>query len=196
MNTNVVIDQSNFDVDEALEKLAAQRFSMPPHVVAAFKQAGALAVAKLLKMMQREDFDKLPIKDQMLVFNLIFDRAYGKSETASTSELTNHKIGAASTERSQDHRSQLDAIEQRAKALADQRIKSGSSVGRQALTGPSAGDGVPTSEGGSGSGGAARGSMFPELAKQSRARNTSVTGDNLSEQREKVVALRAKPRSA
>jgi hypothetical protein len=109
-NQVIRMDQ-HFDVDSTLEAVARERFAMPTPVIAAFRQAAMKGVSHLLTMVEDKDtFQKLKPQDQLKVLELIFDRAYGKSETASTSMVAMHKTGSV---KSNDHGKQLDVIEQR-----------------------------------------------------------------------------------
>ena len=112
-NTPAVVDMdAHFDIDGAMEELARKRFSMPPPVVAAFRQAAMKGAARLLDLVQNDEkFEKLRTSDQLKVLEMIFDRAYGKAETASMSAMTNAKLGL---EKDSDHSDQLEKINQRA----------------------------------------------------------------------------------
>ena len=108
----VVRMDEHFDVDEAMEALSRQRYAMPPVAIAAFRQAALKGSIKLLKLVEGEDFDKMTTRDKLAVLEMIFDRAYGKAETASTSAITAHKTGEG-TAKNSDHGKQLAAIEAR-----------------------------------------------------------------------------------
>lgn len=116
------IDMStHFDVDKALEDLAKARFSMPPVVVAAFRQAAQISAMKLLTMVADPKFDKLSVNAKLRIMDMIFDRAYGKSETASTAALAEHKTGGGEQRDKGKHAEQLDAIAARATAASSTR---------------------------------------------------------------------------
>lgn len=109
---NQVVDmREHFDVDATLEAIAKERFAMQPAVIAALRQAAAKSAQKLLNLVSSDDFGKLPVDKQVRVFELVFDRAYGKAETASSSMVAMHKTGNVST--TTDHSRDLDRIEQR-----------------------------------------------------------------------------------
>jgi hypothetical protein len=108
----VVKMDEHFDVDEAMEALSRQRYAMPPVAIAAFRQAALKGSIKLLKIVEGEEFDKMSTRDKLAVLEMIFDRAYGKAETASTSAITAHKTGEG-TQQNSDHGKQLAAIEAR-----------------------------------------------------------------------------------
>lgn len=111
-NPVVRMDQ-HFDVDATLEAVAKERFAMPPPVIAAFRQAAMGGAGHLLNLINdKENFSKLKVQDQLRVLEMVFDRAYGKSETASTSMTALHKTGQGN---SSDHGKQLDQMEQRMK---------------------------------------------------------------------------------
>ena len=115
MEKNVVVDMTNFDMDSEMDELIRKRYSMPPHVIAALKQAGQLAAMRLLQLVgDDKKFDKLRPTDQLKVMEMIFDRAYGKSESASSNELASLRIGDANGGDKSDHAKQLEAIEARA----------------------------------------------------------------------------------
>lgn len=116
------IDMStHFDVDKALEDLAKARFSMPPVVVAAFRQAAQISAMKLLTMVADPKFDKLSVAARLKIMDMIFDRAYGKSETASTAALAEHKTGGGEQRDKGKHAEQLDAIASRAASVSTRR---------------------------------------------------------------------------
>lgn len=184
---NIPIDMAtHFDVSEELDKLAAQRFAMPPAVVAAFKQAAQVATMRLLTMVSDEaTFNKLSTNSKLKVMDMIFDRAYGKNETASASQLANHRTGAEGSTDKGKHAQQLDAIAERAAAQASLSTRRHPAR----LRGP-AGPGDSFDDGGDGSLTSLPHGVYPELSgKRSRGaaqRNSPVTGDgvvNLSERR-------------
>lgn len=108
-----IIDMENFDLDESLEELAKKRYAMPPVVVAALRQAGLHATKRLLNMVSDEDaFEALSAKDQLRLIELIMDRAYGRSETASGNDAAVAKLGE-NTGRTSDHAQQLDQLRER-----------------------------------------------------------------------------------
>lgn len=105
------VNMDNFNIDEELENAFNQRFAMPPIAIAAFRQAALKGAVKLMQMVESEAFDKMPTKDKIDILNLIFDRAYGKSETASNSAITAMKTGQG--QNNSDHGKQLTAISER-----------------------------------------------------------------------------------
>lgn len=114
----VVVDMSaHFDVDDQMEELARKRFSMQPAVIAAFRQAAAKGAQRLLELVDDDEkFDKLRTREKVEILNMIFDRAYGRSETASSYDLANFKTGELSSSRSKStHAAQLSALEARMK---------------------------------------------------------------------------------
>ena len=159
---NTVIDMAtNFDVDEALEELTKARFSMPPAVIAAFRQAAQLSAMKLLNMIADEKFDKLSVANKLKIMDMIFDRAYGKSETASSASLAAHKTGELDNKDKGKHAEQLDKIAERAAAVAHRR--------QPAKLAQRRGAGDSFDDGGDGSLTALPRPMFPELSgKRSR----------------------------
>lgn len=110
--TDQVINMSeHFDVEASLEAAVNERFAMPAPVIAAFRQAAMQTAQHLLNTVSSPDFSKLPIKDQIKVMELVFDRAYGKSETASSSMLALSKTGQLDS--NGDHGKQLEEISAR-----------------------------------------------------------------------------------
>ncbi len=108
---NAVIRMESFDVDSTLEAVAKERFAMQPPVIAAFRQAAMKGASRLLNLVNNnEAFDKLKPQEQLKVLEMVFDRAYGKSETASSSMTAMHKTGNAT---GGDHGKQLDQMEER-----------------------------------------------------------------------------------
>lgn len=114
MGNNTVIDMDeHFDVDATMDELVQKRFSMPPAVVAMFRQAATLGALRLLNLVNDEDaFNKLRAADKVRILELIFDRAYGKSETASNHDLTQVKVGGG--DKRSAHSDALDKIAVRA----------------------------------------------------------------------------------
>lgn len=133
MANNTVIDMDeHFDVDATMDELVQKRFSMPPAVVATFRQAAAVGALRLLNLVSDEQaFNGLRAADKVRVLELIFDRAYGKSETASNHDLTQVKVGGG--DKRSAHSDALDKIAARA-------------ARRRALPSPSADDGVEDAE--------------------------------------------------
>ena len=112
-NEVVVKMDEHFDVDGAMEALARQRYAMPPVAIAAFRQAALKGSIKLLKLVESDAFDNLSTRDKLAVLEMVFDRAFGKAETASTSAITAHKTGADADNGKTEHGKQLAAIEAR-----------------------------------------------------------------------------------
>lgn len=180
---NVTIDMTtHFDVDAELDKLAQERFSMPPAVIAAFRQAAQLSAMRLLTMVSDDaKFDKLSMNAKLKIMDMIFDRAYGKNETASSAQLAAHKTGALDSPDKGKHAEQLDAIADRAAKVAARRPAK--------LRGPQ-GVGDSFDDGGSGSVMSLPHGVYPELSgKRSRgsaqavSRNSPDTVVNLTERR-------------
>jgi len=114
MNTPVINMAEHFDVDATLEAVTRERFAMPPAVIAAFRQSAMKSVGHLLTLVEdTKRFEKLKITDQLKIMEMVFDRAYGRSETASTSMTALHKTGQL--EVGSNHGKQLETIEQRMK---------------------------------------------------------------------------------
>lgn len=108
------IDMDNFDVDATLEELSRKRYSMPPVVIAALRQAGQKATQRLLKMVEDDKiFEKLSPNNQLRVIEAALDRAYGKSETAASNELAMSRL-SDDPKKQGDHAKQLDEIQKRA----------------------------------------------------------------------------------
>jgi len=123
--SEVVDMDTHFNVDDAMDDLVRRRFAMSPVAIAAFRQAAVHAVKRLLHMITDDaTFEKMTVSEKLKVMEMVFDRAYGKTETASTSELTNHKTGQGRD--NSDHASQMDAIQQR---MQSQRPQIGSGNG-------------------------------------------------------------------
>lgn len=114
MAETVIDMQQHFDIDATMDALATERFSMPPVVIAAFRQAAMKGAQKLNEMISSDKFDGLKTQDQLKILEMAFERAYGKSETASSSLQTLHKTGQLSSDN--DHGKALDQIEARAKS--------------------------------------------------------------------------------
>ena len=112
MTEPVVNMTEHFDVDATMEAVTRERFAMPPAVIAAFRQAAMKSAAHLLKLVEDEKaFGKLKINDQLKVMELIFERAYGRAETATSSMMGMHKTGQLDS--TGDHSRQLKTIEER-----------------------------------------------------------------------------------
>ena len=113
MTHNPVVNMAeHFDVDATLDTVTRERFAMPPAVIAAFRQSAMKSVGHLLPLVEdRDKFSELKISDQLKVMEMVFDRAYGRSETASSSMTALHKTGQLET--TGNHGKQLDAIEKR-----------------------------------------------------------------------------------
>lgn len=177
----ITIDMAtHFDVDEEMEKLAKERFSMPPAVIAAFRQAAQLSAMRLLTMVSDEkQFDRLSMNAKLKVMDMIFDRAYGKNETASSAQLAAHKTGALDDPNKGKHAEQLDAIAERAAKVAQRRTPA-------KLRGP----GDSFDDGGDGGVMSLPHGVYPELSgkrsrgsAQSVSRNSADTVVSLTERR-------------
>lgn len=199
MAQETVIDMDNYstDFEDGLGNLTRKRYAMPPHIVAAMRQAGQIATKRLLDMVADDDkFEKLSPKDQLSLINAIHDRAYGKAETASASDTTAAKLGQDEGTTS-NHTRQLEAIEAR---LADRKSR------HRRLASPSpspqAGDDADPSHddaAGEAAGGkqgrdpSAASSPYPELSRPTRGGgNSTVVQDEKLERARNVVALRRK----
>lgn len=161
--------QPYLDHAKVLEELATARFSMPPAVIIAFRAAAKKGAERLLDLVEDDaKFSKLRPQDQFKLIEMIFDRAYGRSETASTSALTAMKTGQNGN--STSHQSQLEAIHKR---HVETQRKQLAVTGRRL-----AGRDDTASQGGEGSvtGGLAIDRLYPELSGQSPRRNSPVTG--------------------
>lgn len=114
MGDNTVINMDeHFDVDATMDELVQKRFAMPPAVVATFRQAAAVGAMRLLNLVSDEKaFNGLRAADKVRILELIFDRAYGKSETASNHDLTQVKVGGG--DKRSAHSEALDKIATRA----------------------------------------------------------------------------------
>lgn len=114
MNDVTIRMDEHYDLDATMEAVARERFAMPPEVIAAFRQAAMQGAKHLLNLVSTpEQFQKLSAADQLKVLNMIFDRAYGNTETASSSMATLHKTGQLKSDT--DHGRQLSQIEERMK---------------------------------------------------------------------------------
>lgn len=117
--SNQTIDMDNFDVDATLEELSRKRYSMPPVVIAALRQAGQKATQRLLAMIEDDKiFNKLTPNNQLRVIEAALDRAYGKSETAASNELAMSRL-SDDPKKQGDHAKQLDEIQKRAQLHAN-----------------------------------------------------------------------------
>ncbi len=125
-NTTIVrMDET--DPDSIITAAMAERYAMPAVVVAAMKQAGKHISIKLLKLVESEKFDTLPINTQLRLAEFIFDRAFGKAESAAVSIALNHKINPQITT-SSDSSSRLRAIESRRQFPEMRKTRSASKV--------------------------------------------------------------------
>ena len=158
MKQETVVDMAHFDVDGAMEQLAQKRFAMPPAVIAAFRQAAMKSAFHLLNMVESDGFHKLRIQDQMRVMEMIFDRAYGKSETLSSAAVAEAKTGATQND---SHTAQLDAITARLAKRRGMTISHTDAHTDQAQSG----DGAPDVH----SADVASLDVFPELRKRHAA---------------------------
>jgi len=100
------------DPDSIITAAMVERYAMPAVAVAAMKQAGKHISIKLLQLVESEKFDNLPVSTQIKLAEFIFDRAFGKAESAAVSIALNHKINPQITQ-SSDASTRLRAIEQR-----------------------------------------------------------------------------------
>jgi len=115
------------DPDSIITAAMAERYAMPAVVVAAMKQAGKHISIKLLKLVESEKFDSLPINTQLRLAEFIFDRAFGKAESAAVSIALNHKMNPQIAT-SSDSSSRLRAIESRRQFPEMRKTRSASKV--------------------------------------------------------------------
>ena len=112
MSDSPIVRMDQIDPDSIITAAMAERYAMPAVVVAAMKQAGKHISIKLLQLVESDKFDSLPISTQIKLAEFIFDRAFGKAESAAVSIALNHKINPQITQ-SSDASTRLRAIEQR-----------------------------------------------------------------------------------
>lgn len=112
MTDNTVVRMDQTDPDSIITAAMAERYAMPAVVVAAMKQAGKHIAIKLLKLVEDDKFDDLPVSTQLRLAEFIFDRAFGKAESAAVSIALSHKINPQ-VHQSSDSSTRLRAIEQR-----------------------------------------------------------------------------------
>lgn len=105
-------------LDQMIEEVQRRRFAMQPEAVVAFRQAAAIAVRRLLDLVKDDaKFNRMSTKDKLKVLDMIFDRAYGKSETASMASMTEFRTGQDEGAKDrQIHAAQISDIEQRMRA--------------------------------------------------------------------------------
>lgn len=109
-----VVDMEHLSFADSLSVASQERFAMPPVVVAALRQAASKATIRLLRMMEDDEaFEKLTHKEKMDVIDRVMDRAYGRSETASSSLQLLAKAGQLNGGGGNDQGQELDAIEER-----------------------------------------------------------------------------------
>ncbi len=75
------------------------RFDMPVVVQAMLKRAGKVAAARLLQLIESEDFDKLSIKSKLEVIKLAMDQAYGKADSSTQYAIASMKAAKDDRER-------------------------------------------------------------------------------------------------
>ena len=94
MNDNPVVKMEGefLDPDALMHAAMQERYAVPAVVVAALKQSGKKVAIKMMKLIESDRFDKLPIQTQLNIAEFVFDRAFGKAESASVSMALNHKI--------------------------------------------------------------------------------------------------------
>jgi len=125
MTDSTIVRMDQTDPDSIITAAMAERYAMPAVVVAAMKQAGKHISIKLLKLVEDEKFDSLPVATQLRLAEFIFDRAFGKAESAAVSIALSHKINPQITQNS-DASSRLRAIEQRRQFPEMKRTRSAS----------------------------------------------------------------------
>jgi len=92
-NTNApLVRMGETDPDALVTAAMRERYAMPAVVVAALKQSGKRLAVKLMTLIESDDFDRLPIDTQLKITEFVFDRAFGKSESASSSLALQHRI--------------------------------------------------------------------------------------------------------
>ena len=112
MDDSTIVRMDQIDPDSIITAAMAERYAMPAVVVAAMKQAGKHISIKLLKLVESDKFDTLTVATQIRLAEFIFDRAFGKADSAAVSIALNHKINPQITQ-SSDASTRLRAIEQR-----------------------------------------------------------------------------------
>jgi len=125
MTDSTIVRMDQTDPDSIITAAMAERYAMPAVVVAAMKQAGKHISIKLLKLVEDEKFDSLPVATQLRLAEFIFDRAFGKAESAAVSTALSHKINPQIAANS-DASSRLRAIEQRRQFPEMRRTRSAS----------------------------------------------------------------------
>jgi hypothetical protein len=95
-NTNApLVQMGETDPDALVTAAMRERYAMPAVVVAALKQSGKRLAVKMMALIESEKFDRLPIDTQLRVTEFVYDRAFGKAESASSSLALQHRIEQA-----------------------------------------------------------------------------------------------------
>ena len=104
-------------MEDVMGVLDRNRFSIPPHVLAAMRQLAEAGITNLSDNFSPENFKKLSLKEQLDLLAFIMDRTYGKPDSAITAAAAAYRYpeGGDGLDAS-DQGSQLDAIEARAAA--------------------------------------------------------------------------------
>ena len=83
--------------DKMINAAMRERYSTPAVVVAAMKQAGKHMSLKLLRLIESEKFDELPVNTQLRVAEFVFDRAFGKADSSVQAMALSTKISGANS---------------------------------------------------------------------------------------------------
>ncbi len=81
--------------DKMINAAMRERYSTPAVVVAAMKQAGKHMSLKLLRLIESDKFDTLPVTTQLRVAEFVFDRAFGKADSSVQAMALSTKISGA-----------------------------------------------------------------------------------------------------
>jgi len=108
-----VVRMGDGDPDSIITAAMAERYAMPAVVVAAMKQAGKHLSIKMLKLVESDKFDKLPVATQLKVAEFVFDRAFGKSDSAAIALALSHRVNPSPTLQDKTASSRLRTIEQK-----------------------------------------------------------------------------------
>jgi len=108
-----VVRMGDGDPDSIITAAMAERYAMPAVVVAAMKQAGKHLSIKMLKLVESDKFDKLPVATQLKVAEFVFDRAFGKSDRAAIAMALSHRVNPSPTLQDKTASSRLRTIEQK-----------------------------------------------------------------------------------
>ncbi len=81
--------------DKMINAAMRERYSTPAVVVAAMKQAGKHMSLKLLRLIESDKFDTLPVSTQLRVAEFVFDRAFGKADSSVQAMALSTKISGS-----------------------------------------------------------------------------------------------------